>query len=123
VTHARDLVEAALSNGGQDQDWYHDNDIRGLETELADFEKRIGDATARRHLSDLVGNLSVARLASPEPAGPRSYNLGEPQPPQFIDQDRDIAQRMAQTQPSLTSALQSAEAALERLNVLERRLH
>jgi hypothetical protein len=124
VTLARTLLEDALGDGGRTQEWYHQNDIRDLETDLGDLESRVGDRQLRDLISDLVGHLSSARLASPEGPGPRVY--GGPNneiDTAYAAEDRDIATRTAATVSSLTAAHAAAARALDRLNVLERRLH
>jgi hypothetical protein len=117
----REECQTVIAEGGAYGSWFLDDVRRTTDQRLDDLAKRTDDDKLRRLLSDVASSWRRGFAHAPD-SGLGIYVLGKPETASDRAEDAARAERMKLVVEAIRTALASTEAALDRVNHLERRL-
>jgi hypothetical protein len=119
---AREDCQTVIAVGGADTSWFLDDARRSIDQRLLDLAKRTADEQLAGHLQGAATSLRSAFGHAPT-HGPGVYSLmAGSSTPAERQEEAERAERRAHVVGAIREALSAVEAALDRLNTLERRL-
>ncbi|MGW9598848.1 hypothetical protein ACWHBW_15760 [Streptomyces albidoflavus] len=105
---------------GRKADWFAKHEHQDLGQSLQDHADRRTDKELTSAVNDVAEAWNTARSLAP-PSRARVYAAGVPSPEHYKIQDREDRQHMTEQAEAAEQGAVRAEAALRRLNILERR--
>ena len=122
---AQEGFQHIVTESGVYSDWFL-ADPRPLRAEpLEDLAKRTADDDLAERIRRLAAHCRECFALAPSKPGPRIYSFGggsDSYPDYYAQEDTEIRHKTAQLVEAARDGLQQAEAAVNRLNVLEARL-
>jgi hypothetical protein len=105
---------------GRRADWFAKHEHQELAQSLQDHADRRTDKRLTSAVKEVAEAWNKARLLAPPPRA-RVYALGMPSPEHYKIEDGEDRQRMTEQAEAAEHGTARVEAALQRLNILERR--